>query len=353
MDLTPNDIRSHEFSSQMRGYDKEEVDGFLEQAANALDTLKQENLRLSMELDSVKTQLTGMREFEDTIKDAAIDARRNADMTVANARKEAELILQRASAEADKIIGARSRQVSELEDQISKLEVMKKSYLSKLRSMMNSHMDALDEIARLGIKRELSTDTHEEVTHEERIEVTESSEVRRNTFETVATRPSPNPAIRTEEANAAEQIVPADPRAVTTPPPVARTIPPVPPQAPPASAALDPELAAALESYTRQVHSRNEDFGMGSSTSRQTVTAVAPAPAPGEFVETNLRAEDVPLGFISNEPLREPVDERATDKVHVPPPYHATPAEPHSLDVLAAAEPGEPKKVVNPEDLAD
>ena len=67
MSLTPNDIRNYEFSNQMRGYDKEEVDDFLEQTARALEEVKQENLKLSMEMDSLKSQLAGLRQFEDKI----------------------------------------------------------------------------------------------------------------------------------------------------------------------------------------------------------------------------------------------------------------------------------------------
>ena len=145
MDLTPNDIRNYEFSSQMRGYDKDEVDTFLNQVAAALEGMKQENLKQSLEIDSLKTQVAGLREFEDTIKNAAIDARRNADMTITNAKKEAELVLTKARAEGDKIVGSRSKQISSLENKIAKLEVVKKSYMNKLRSLINSHLDIIDE----------------------------------------------------------------------------------------------------------------------------------------------------------------------------------------------------------------
>ena len=72
--------------------------------AQALEAQKQETLKLQMELDSVKSQLTGLKQFEDTIKGAAIDARRNADTLMQNARKEAELILSRAKEEAERAL---------------------------------------------------------------------------------------------------------------------------------------------------------------------------------------------------------------------------------------------------------
>ncbi|MBD3402924.1 DivIVA domain-containing protein, partial [candidate division GN15 bacterium] len=67
MDLSPNDIRSYQFPNQMRGYDREEVDGFREQMAQAFETLKQEQVKLSMENESLKNQLAALKQFEDTI----------------------------------------------------------------------------------------------------------------------------------------------------------------------------------------------------------------------------------------------------------------------------------------------
>ena len=44
MDLSPNDIRNYEFSTQMRGYSKDEVESLLEQVAAALEAVKQEDI---------------------------------------------------------------------------------------------------------------------------------------------------------------------------------------------------------------------------------------------------------------------------------------------------------------------
>ncbi len=61
MDLSPNDIRNYEFSNQMRGYDKEEVDSFLDKIAEGLENLKQDNLKLSMEIDSLRSQISAFK----------------------------------------------------------------------------------------------------------------------------------------------------------------------------------------------------------------------------------------------------------------------------------------------------
>jgi len=334
MDLTPNDIRNYEFSNQMRGYDKDEVDTFLNQVATALEEMKQENLKQSLEIDSLKTQIAGLREFEDTIKNAAIDARRNADMTVSNAKKEAELILTKARAEGDKIVGSRSKQISNLENKIAKLELVKKSYLNKLRSLINSHLDIIDEIASSDIKKEMSTKKSEDD-----IVVTDSSEVKRDQLETIATQPSQPEAITTEEANAANKIIPSE---TTTE------------EAPDAKAEgddVDPELVAALESYTKKEAEESQKAESGETSPEEASAIDTPVPKPGEFVETTASAYDVPHGFITRKGDKKEKSAKATDKVEVD--AGSESVEPNAINPDEPADHEKKSNSLKPDELAD
>jgi cell division initiation protein len=332
MDLSPNDIRNYEFANQMRGYSKDEVDDFREQVAAVLEALKQENLKLSMEIDSLRTQLAGLRQFEDTIKSAAIDARRNADLTVANAKKEAELILSRAKTEAMEIIGSHAQKVGEIEDQITRLQLAKKSYLSKLRNLVKSSLEVLEEIASSEAAAEPKTV----------LEVTESTEVTRKKLETIATEPDKLEPIKTEEANAAEQIVPASvmPEEETLPR-AAEDI--FTDQTPHPDQPVDPELAAALEKYRRKEESPDEQQPTATSMTDYT-------PAPGEIVETSARAEDIPEGFITPE-----IDAAAsdtTDKVAVDADSQPDATEHNAIDIGTSQDSAEGDSKVASEDLA-
>jgi len=331
MDLSPNDIRNYEFPSQMRGYDKEEVDSLLNQVASALEEMKQENMKVSMELDSVRTQLSGLREFEETIKGAAIDARRNADMTVANAKKEAELILSKAKTEADQIIHTRSQQIADLEDQIAKLDLSKKSYLGKVRAMINSHLDMIDDIATAEIKRELSTKPKEES-----IKVIDSSEVERDKFESIATQPSESPVDAAEEVAITDEAEPASPTSDTdristdVPSPEAETA-----EEPEEEGPVDPELAAALERYNKPTESTALPEATPSESSEE--SPMPPPPPKDGFVETSARAEDIPNGFVAGPPGASVHSD--TDRVNL-----NRPSRPDS---------GQPSDEFKPEDLAD
>ena len=244
----------------------------------------------------------GEPDFEtpDDIKNAAIDARRNADTTMANAREEAEQLLSQARAEAESIVGSRAQQVTEIEDQIARSELVKRSYLSKLRTMIESHLEMVEALT----FSEGLADRENEAEH---IEVTDSAEVERNQMETVATGGSATASIETEEANAAGEIVEVDPSEqpaeasgeadVETPAEEPKPI--------------DPELAAALESYQGKESGTEEAPNIDTDVSRD--TGAIPT-VPGEINETTLNAEDIPPGFIAkNEPSGG--DSSATDRV--------------------------------------
>ena len=354
MDLSPNDIRNYEFPSQMRGYSKDDVDSFLETVAAALEQAKQENLKLSMEIDSVKSQLTGLRQFEDTIKSAAIDARRNADMTVANAKKEAELMLSQAKSEAERVIGSRTQELQRFESQLTKAEMVKKSYFAKLQSLIKSHLDMVESIAGVGEPPDVRDDDDPESANTtdsvrpspDRIEVTESSEVDRQTMETIAGEPSPSKPLTMEEANAAERIVTVEDE--TSPPPtpddeaahaeMAATTDDSVTDAEEEPKPVDPELATALQQY-QQTQTKQDSKTEAPSTPDE------PPPKPGAFVVTDQRAEDIPPGFVVGEAeaaalLADDPSDPATDRVQV-------------SNSQAEGPNGEPGEPIAPEKLAD
>jgi len=176
MSLTANDIRSIEIRSQMRGYDKEEVDNLLEQVAVVLETTKQENVKLSMEIDSLRSEVASLKENEDVIKNAAIDARKNADTTIKEAKKDGADIIAKAKEEAKNIIAGHSKKVQEIEQHIESLDQNRKTYLSKLRTLISSHLELAEREAVMDV-REAMAEAAEIVTTGESITVTNSEDV--------------------------------------------------------------------------------------------------------------------------------------------------------------------------------
>lgn len=299
MELSPNDIRNFEFGTQMRGYDKEAVDNFKEQVALSLEMLKQENLKLSMEAESLKVQLAGLKQFEDAIKNAAIDARRNADQTVANAKKEAELLLSRAAAEAAQALANRAQRRDDLEAEITKLELTRRSYLTKLRSLISSHQEWVEELARAETTSQQPQATVRPVA-DDAIEITQTAEIAGNKRETIATQPSQSQPIHLEQANEARQIITVTPDAETNDVTALKSAIQDEPQP---DEPVDPELAAALANYQRLAEAKAK------ADPSSTGPILRPAP---KFVTSN--GNTLPADLLSPQIRSDEVNE-STDRV--------------------------------------
>ena len=211
MTLSPNDVRNMKFPTTLSGYNKDQVDAFIESVAAALDQSRQDTMRMQMEAESLRAQLGGMKAFEDTIKNAAIDARRNADMTIAAAKQEGQMLIAKAKAEAEQALSGRAEKAKELESTITKLELIKKSYVAKLRSLITSHLEIVDELTvdadkQEAAKKQFAAQSQAQakapVKPVEKLEITGASEMNAERRENFATPPSKQEPVRFEEANA-------------------------------------------------------------------------------------------------------------------------------------------------------
>ncbi len=211
MTLSPNDVRNMKFPTTLSGYNKDQVDAFIESVAAALDQSRQDTMRMQMEAESLRAQLGGMKAFEDTIKNAAIDARRNADMTIAAAKQEGQMLIAKAKAEAEQALSGRAEKAKELESTITKLELIKKSYVAKLRSLITSHLEIVDELTvdadkQEAVKKQFAAQSQAQakapVKPVEKLEITGASEMNAERRENFATPPSKQEPVRFEEANA-------------------------------------------------------------------------------------------------------------------------------------------------------
>jgi cell division initiation protein len=146
MELTPNEMRNHSFPSAMRGYNKAEVDAYIQGAADALEEARAQILALTEESEALEGKYNALREMQETIKTAVLEAQKSGEGIKANARREAELIISEAKHRRDKLIDEKYQKLSELEARIHELEYTKKTFYNKLRSDIEAHLRLVDSI---------------------------------------------------------------------------------------------------------------------------------------------------------------------------------------------------------------
>ena len=147
MKVTPLDIRKQEFKTVFKGYDKHEVDIFLEMVAKEMEELIRENNTLIEQVRELDSKIEDYRRMEKTLQDTLMSAQKTTDELRRNAEKEAELIIKNAKMQADEIIQQAKQEVQSLMNQISSLKTQKDGFIAQMRGILQSQLRMLDEIS--------------------------------------------------------------------------------------------------------------------------------------------------------------------------------------------------------------
>ncbi|MFP4092728.1 MAG: DivIVA domain-containing protein [Cyclobacteriaceae bacterium] len=110
MKITPLEIRQKDFEKNFRGYDKDEVNAFLQTLSQEWERILEENKEMRYKLETTQKEVEKLREVENSLFKTLKTAEDTGANMVDQAKKSAELKLREARLEADKIVSeARSK----------------------------------------------------------------------------------------------------------------------------------------------------------------------------------------------------------------------------------------------------
>jgi cell division initiation protein len=155
MNIKPLDIQQQRFKVKFRGFDIREVDRFLEQVAEAMTALSDDNNNLREEIRRLKLESQAYKEREETFKRAMLNSQKVLEQMKDNARKSAEIIIADAEVKAEKILNRAHNRLSQIHEDISELKRQRMQIELQIRSVIEAHsklleigkegMEALDE----------------------------------------------------------------------------------------------------------------------------------------------------------------------------------------------------------------
>lgn len=144
MKMTPLDIQQQQFKTRFRGFDVREVDTFLEQMADAFESLQNENNRLVQEIKRLQIEAQGYKEREESFKHAMLNSQKVLEQMKQNARKSAELVVAEAEVKAEKILSRAQNRLSQLHEDIAELKRQRSQIEVQIRSVIEGHSKLLD-----------------------------------------------------------------------------------------------------------------------------------------------------------------------------------------------------------------
>jgi len=143
MKITPMDIRAHELKRSFRGYDTHGVDALKEICAEALEDAASTIMNLEERLKRASGRLEDHMANETTLKDAITTAQKMVEDFKGNARKEAELIVAEASVQADNIVRQAHTRAAGLQEEIYRLKKRRIEIETAVKAVIEYHSNTL------------------------------------------------------------------------------------------------------------------------------------------------------------------------------------------------------------------
>ena len=145
MRVTPIDIIKKDFRVARNGFDRNDVQNFLEDIRGTLEELLNENQRLRELIALRDSEIAELRGEETSIKDTLLLARRLTEDLERRARREADLIIGEARLEAQKILMSTSDERRNLQREIVELQAQKARMYAELEAVLSAHAKMLQE----------------------------------------------------------------------------------------------------------------------------------------------------------------------------------------------------------------
>lgn len=141
MALSPMDIHNKEFGLSFRGYDKDEVNEFLEQLMKDYENALADNKTLESNLQHSKEQVSHFNTIEDTLKKSILIAQEAAEDVRRNSLKESKLIIKEAEKNADRIVNEALSRAQKISVETEDLKKQSKVFRNRFKMLIEAQLD--------------------------------------------------------------------------------------------------------------------------------------------------------------------------------------------------------------------
>lgn len=142
--ITPVDIQHKSFKKALQGYDRADVDGFLDEIIETLEDEAQQRAALEAEIADLKERISHFKAMEESLQNTLVLAQRTADEVKASAHKEADLIRQQARLAGDKEIAGYNDAIADVRREHQRAVEATEKARSELRSLLMTHLALLE-----------------------------------------------------------------------------------------------------------------------------------------------------------------------------------------------------------------
>jgi cell division initiation protein len=144
MKYPPKSIKNQEFSKSVRGFDRDEVQAYLEKLSNEVEILQNENDQNKKELESANNKLNEFRRIEKNLQDTLLKAQESSSKAFESARKQTNLMVKEAEIKSSQILEKARESANDIRKSVINLREEKDLLIAKLKSIISSQAHLLE-----------------------------------------------------------------------------------------------------------------------------------------------------------------------------------------------------------------
>ncbi len=144
--FTAGEIRDTVFDKTARGYNVDDVNAFLAQLADQIETLQTEKADAESKMMMLAERLEGYRKDEDTLRSALITSERLKEAVLTEARQKAEILINDAQMKAEQLTNAANQELEREEASFEKLQSEVAEFKKNVLAMYKEHLEVISRI---------------------------------------------------------------------------------------------------------------------------------------------------------------------------------------------------------------
>ena len=144
MKFSPMSIKNQEFRKSVRGFDKEEVQAFLDKLSDEFENLQRENEQLKKDLDTANIKLNEFRKIEKNLQNTLLRAQESSTKSLESTRKQSNLMVKEAEIKASQILEKARESANEIRNAVINLREEKDLVVARLKSIISSQAHLLE-----------------------------------------------------------------------------------------------------------------------------------------------------------------------------------------------------------------
>src|SRR6056297_2380952 len=148
MKLTALEIKQQNFEKSIRGYDKAEVQAFLNLMSNEWEHLVAKNRELEQKIEDLEEKLKHYERVEEALHETLQTAKESAEQKLTSARKDARNKIEKAEMEAESIVREATQQRQQVRQSIIRLLDRRKEIIGGIRSYLELAHESLEQFSK-------------------------------------------------------------------------------------------------------------------------------------------------------------------------------------------------------------